>query len=522
MRIQKPREIAARVLQQREKAADYVENLLEAGLPSLSPADRSLCQELVYGVVRRQRTLDWLIARKAEGRVQKATLQILLRLGLYQMFWLHRVPDHAAVNETVELARQLGCGPQSGFINALLRGYAREREETRKLLDELKANQPGLGYSHPDWLCERWQKRRGADKLRHLLEWNNTPPETFARVNTLRTDAGKLLEQWRHEDVEYDFVQRDWLEENLVFELKSHPPLTSLPSFQKGLFYVQDPSTLLPVRELDPQPGETILDLCAAPGGKTTYIAQLMHNRGQLVAEDVDSFRLRLLRDNCARLGVSCVEMAAPGDEVPNLARPHSGLAHEPPLFGDSDRVRTPPHPPFGHPLPPSRGGRDGVRGAAGGFRGATGAQNSGSLPQGEGRSEGKHADPNPPSTLRPPRFDRVLVDAPCSNTGVMRRRVDLRWRVRPEEIDRLRSAQLELLHHGALQIKPAGVLVYSTCSLEPEENGEVVKEFLAGHSGFKLEAERELSPFADGVDGAYVAKFVKRWGEAGMVSSHS
>ena len=155
------------------------------------------------------------------------------------------------------------------------------------------------------------------------------------------------------------------------------------------------------------------------------------------------------------------------------------------------------------------------MRGAAGGFRGATGAQNSGSLPQGEGRSEGKHADPNPPSTLRPPRFDRVLVDAPCSNTGVMRRRVDLRWRVRPEEIDRLRTAQLELLHHGALQIKPAGVLVYSTCSLEPEENGEVVKEFLAGHSGFKLEAERELSPFADGVDGAYVARLVKPSGQA-------
>jgi len=108
-----------------------------------------------------------------------------------------------------------------------------------------------------------------------------------------------------------------------------------------------------------------------------------------------------------------------------------------------------------------------------------------------------------------------VLVDAPCSNTGVMRRRVDLRWRVRPEEIDRLRTAQLELLHHGALQIKPAGVLVYSTCSLEPEENSEVVKEFLVSHSSFRLEFERELLPFADGVDGAYVAKFVKRCGAA-------
>jgi len=432
-----------------------VENLLEAALPSLSPADRSLCQELVYGVVRRQRTLDWLIARKTERRARKATLQILLRLGLYQMFWLDRIPDHAAVNETVELAGQLGCGSQSGFINALLRGYAREREETRKLLDELKANQPGLGYSHPDWLCERWQKRWGAEKLRQLLEWNNAPPKTFARVNTLRTEAGKLLERWRDEAVEYDFVRRDWLEENLVFELKSHPPLTSLPSFQAGLFYVQDPSTLLPVRELGPRPGESILELCAAPGGKTTYIAQLMRDRGQLVAEDVDNFRLQLLRENCARLGVSCVVTPVSGDEV-------------------------------------------------GGFAHATREPGGVSVP----------ASPDLPLASRPPRFDRVLVDAPCSNTGVMRRRVDLRWRVRPEEIDRLRTAQLQLLHHGALQIKPAGVLVYSTCSLEPEENGEVVKEFLASHSSFRLEFERELLPFADGVDGSYVARFAKRWGE--------
>ena len=487
MRVQKPREIAARVLQQHEKAADYVENLLEAALPSLSPADRSLCQELVYGVVRRQRTLDWLIARKTERRARKATLQILLRLGLYQMFWLDRIPDHAAVNETVELAGQLGCGSQSGFINALLRGYAREREETRKLLDELKANQPGLGYSHPDWLCERWQKRWGAEKLRQLLEWNNAPPKTFARVNTLRTEAGKLLELWRDEDVEYDFIRRDWLEENLVFELKSHPPLTSLPSFQAGLFYVQDPSTLLPVRELGPQPGESILDLCAAPGGKTTYIAQLMQDRGRLVAEDVDSFRLQLLSENCARLGVSCVVITAPGDEVRNLARPHPG-----PL-------------PQGEGESPSVGQR--IR------CGRNPQASSLAVPSSEGerQREWKHSDTIPPFTLRPPRFDRVLVDAPCSNTGVMRRRVDLRWRVRPEEIDRLRTAQLELLHHGALQIKPAGVLVYSTCSLEPEENGEVLKEFLASHSSFRLEFERELLPLADGVDGAYVARFVKR-----------
>src|SRR5205085_3559884 len=243
--VQKPRDIAASVLRQREEAADYVENLLESGLRALSPADRRLCQELVYGAVRWQRTLDWLIARKTEGRVQKAALQILLRLGLYQMFWLDRIPDHAAVHETVALARQLGFGPQSGFINALLRRYARERTETRRLLEELETSQPGLACSHPDWLCERWQKRWGAEKLRRLLEWNNTPPKTFARLNSLRADAGKLLAQWRDDGVEYDFPRRAWLEENLVFELKAHRPLAELPSLHQGLFYVQDPSTLL-------------------------------------------------------------------------------------------------------------------------------------------------------------------------------------------------------------------------------------------------------------------------------------
>ena len=396
----------------------------------LAPGDRALCQELAYGAVRWQRTLDWLIARKTGGRTQKTALQILLRLGLYQMFWLDRIPDHAAVNETVALARQLGYGPQSGFINAVLRGHARERDETRRLLEGLKAEQPGLGYSHPDWLCERWQKRWGAEKLRQLLDWNNTPPKVFARLNALRADAAKLIEQWRSEGIEYDFVRRDWFEENLVFELKSHPSLATLPSFQQGRFYVQDPSTLLAVRELDPQPAETILDLCAAPGGKATYIAQLMQNRGRIVAEDLNRIRLELLRENCVRLGVTCAEYTCNSSiAIPELTA----------------------------------------------------------------------------------QVDRVLVDVPCSNTGVMRRRVDLRWRIRPEEIERLRSAQLELLHDGAVQTKPGGVLAYSTCSLEPEENSGVVKEFLGSHPEFNLEWERELLPFSDGVDGAYVARLRRR-----------
>src|SRR5277367_6667968 len=163
-----------RVLRQRRPSGDYVEKLLEIELAGqeLSPPDRALCQELVYGVVRWQRTLDWLIERKTGARDQQAALRVLLHLGLYQLFWLQRIPDHAAVHETVELAKQMGFGPQAGFVNAVLRGYLREADETKKLLAELKISDPAIGFSHPQWLVEKWQKKFGEEKAREFLEWN--------------------------------------------------------------------------------------------------------------------------------------------------------------------------------------------------------------------------------------------------------------------------------------------------------------------------------------------------------------
>ena len=422
---QNPRQIAARVLSQRLNNGEFTENLLETALATarLSPADRGLCHELVCGVVRWQATLDRLIARKTTpGREPRPALVNLLRLGLYQIFWLDRIPPHAAVHETVEQAKRSGYVSQSGFINAILRAYLREFDEVKKILADMKISQPALGWSHPEWLVERWRKQFSDENMRQLLEWNNTPPKTFARVNTLKTDAAKLIERWREENVENDFCRRDWTGENLAFELKSHPPLNSLGSFRAGWFYLQDPSTLLAPALLGAQPGETILDLCAAPGGKTTFIAQQMNNEGKIVAHDTFADRLKLIRENCARLGVTCAEVTA--------------------TFN-----------------------------------------------------------------FQPATFDRILVDAPCSNTGVMRRRMDLRWLIQPTEIERLRATQLALLKQAATVLKPGGIIVYSTCSLEPGENSEVVKEFLDADPSFKLEAERQLLPFADNVDGAYVAR---------------
>lgn len=434
VRVEKPREIAARVLQRAETGAGRLESLIDEALaqagPALAPADRGLARELACGVVRWQAALDWLIDRRTAGRPQKPSVQRLLRLGLYQLFWLDRVPDHAAVHETVEMARHLGGAPQAGFVNAILRGCLRERPVLEEALRELKVREPHLGWSHPRWLCDRWSARWGGDALRPLLEWNNTPPVTYARVNTLRATPEALAAQFEREGVLFTPRPYDWTAADLVFELREHPPLPSLPSFRQGLFYLQDPSTLLAPRVLDPRPGQDVLDTCAAPGGKTTYLAQLMGDTGRVVARDSDPERLRLVAENCARLQVKSVvigEAAGPG--------------------------------------------------------------------------------------VAPALFDRILIDAPCSNTGVMRRRVELRWRVRPEELERLVALQGELLKAAAPQLKPGGALVYSTCSLEPEENGEVVRRFLAETPGFRLEMERQLLPWVDKVDGAYVARLVKAAG---------
>ncbi len=429
MAVARPRQIAYRTLSRAGAPGEFVEHRLESdpGFHGLPPVDRRLAQELVYGVLRQQSAIDWLIARRTDGRVQKTALQVLLRLGLYQLFWLDRIPPHAAVHETVEMARVAGFGSQSGFINAVLRGCDRDRDRIREDLAALREVDPAVGWSHPGWLVDRWRERLGEEGLVRMLEWNNSPPPTFVRVNRLRNTAGELEVRWKKEGVEAVAVMHPWLEAGEMYRLESHPPLTSLLSFIDGGFYVQDPGTLASVVDLDPRPGETVLDWCAAPGGKTLYMAQRMENRGRVVAQDTSPERLRLVAENAVRLGGTCVELA-PGPGAP----------------------------------------------------GEVGS------------------------------FDRVLVDAPCSNTGVLRRRLELRWRLREEEVTRLAGVQLGILLRAAEFVKLGGALAYSTCSVEPEENTGVVEAFLRERPGFVLRSTRLLTPADDGVDGAYVAVMVR------------
>jgi len=421
--LQKPREIAVRILSRHSTGQAFLEEIVDRELASsrLNPPDRALVQELCYGCVRWRATLDWLVERRTRERPSPA-LRAILDIGLYQIFWLDRIPNHAAVHATVDVAHALDLGPQTGFINALLRNYLREVDATRLELDALKSSDPAVGWSHPQWLVQRWQDRLGPKATQAFLAWNNEPAPVFARVNTLKTDPGKLIAAWREEGVDYDFARFAWIPENWLFRLRRHPPLSKLKSFADGWFYIQDPSTFLPVALLDPTPGEEILDLCAAPGGKATLMAQRLDNDGIIIASEPDARRRQRLQENCTRLAAD-VTVVEPEDP----------------------------------------------------------------------RAEGP--------------FDAILLDAPCSNTGVLRRRIDARWRLSPESLAKSRGLQLQLIAHAVKQLRPGGRLIYSTCSVEPEENADCVTAALAAHPSLKLEEVRELHPVRDGVDGAFAAK---------------
>ncbi len=310
----------------------------------------------------------------------------------------------------------------------MMRRFLREREQITRDIADLQKARPALGQSHPDWLYERWEERWGREKTIRLMEWNNQPAPTCARVNRLLTDPGSLAKRWEDEGVEVSPIDCDWAATGDLFHLRKHPPLESLGSFSDGLFYVQDPSTLLSVSLLDPQPGQAVLDLCAAPGGKTCHIAERMKNEGQLNALDIRESRLKLLRENCDRMRVTCATL------------------------GQADET-----------------------------------------------------------TAGEAKFDRVLVDVPCTNTGVIRRRLDLRWRLSPSQTKRLADEQLQLLVRAAAHAKPDGQLVYSTCSIEPEENEQLVARFLESNPGWQLAAERSLHPVENHTDGAYAARLTQQ-----------
>ncbi len=365
--------------------------------------------ETFFGVLRNLTELDFFIGQLRDGQVDDETRQVL-RLGLYQIFHL-RTAAHAAVNETVNLA-----GRTRGLVNAVLRRALREQPDIEARLAKADL---ATRTSHPEFLLDRWTATLGAETTAQLCAWNNAPADVHVRANGLKVTVGELL-----------------CSSTDATPSPAHPlaiKVSRLPMswIANGLCYVQDPSTLIACDLLAPEPGEFVLDACAAPGGKTSYLAELMQNRGRIIACDLYESRVERLRENLARLGVT-------------VARP---LVHDCMAAG---------------------------------------------------------------APLEPGSFDRILVDAPCSNTGVLRRRVDVRWRLTDEDFIRMPAQQLALVKRAATLLKRGGTLVYSTCSLEPEENDGVVERALAAVPGLRFIESRCALPYVDGIDGAFAAKFVR------------
>lgn len=378
--------------------------------------DRAFVTELFYGVLRNLSLLDFWIGMLRSGSID-ADSRDLLRLGIYQIFFLD-IPDHAAVFETVSLAPPRG----RTFINAVLRNALRRKAE---LVAAVKEQSIELRLSHPKFLVERWAKNFGHDEAAALCKWNNQPPPIYARVNLLKISAGEFCT--RYAGCEPLPAYPDFVRVTIV-------PRDALA---QGHCYIQDPITIAACQLLAPQPGENILDACAAPGGKTALLAQMMKNRGRIVACDRDATRVTTLRENLVRLGVENASV-------------------------------------FQHDW-----------------------MSVGSMLPIDGRTA----------------FDRILVDTPCSNTGVMRRRVDVRWRLTPEDFQRMQTAQLAILRCVIPFLKMGGALVYSTCSIEPEENESVVGAITHEFPFLQIRELKAVLPFRDHFDGAFAAKLISTRG---------
>ena len=374
---------------------------------ALSREDRALAQELVLGVLRWQRSLDYFIERYSERSVARLDLPVLiaLRVGLYQLRHLSRIPQSAAVNESVNMVKRARTASAAPLVNAVLRQAARQLDETAGggLIDPLE--RASVELSHPGWMLDRWQSLFGEDETRQLALANNSPPATAFRVNTLRTSVKEVLADLKSEGV----TTRESQVAQGAFVVESGPASALTAASRRGVIYVQDEASQLVSLLLEPKSGHRVLDLCAAPGSKTSHIAVLAEDKAWIVACDRHHHRLATLRAGCERLGVQSVDA----------------------LELDATSA-----------LPFVAGGHD---------------------------------------------FDRILVDAPCSGTGTLRGNPEIKWRLSTDDLPRLAELQASLLEGAASSVASGGRLVYSTCSIEREENEEVVRRFLEATTLFQV-----------------------------------
>ncbi len=433
---------AVKILDRIERTDSYLEKLLDHELKNsdLSGQDKALLYELVHGVVRWMGRLDWILAGFYKGQFSKAipVLKNALRVALYQIMFLDKIPDYAIVNEAVDFVKKLQGQKPADITNAVLRNIIRSKNGLRypdpaeNLVSYLAAY-----YSHPTWLAKRWVDRYGREAVETLMAANNERPTLTLRINGLKVDRQEFEGLLQSVNLRYT----PGIYNDHFYRLQILTNIQNWQYFAEGYFAIQDESTGMPCLLLDVKPGMRVLDMCAAPGGKSAYIADLMSNTGEVVSLDKFESRVKMMQANLDRLGVSIVKFVTT-----------DALEYEDDLF------------------------------------------------------------------------DRVLVDAPCSGLGTLSKKPDIKWKRDLLDIKKLNPIQEDLLNKAAEMVKVGGAVVYSTCTIEPEENYEVVKKFLSEHENFRLDDASayvdktivdgngciQSLPHRDKMDGAFSARLVR------------
>jgi 16S rRNA (cytosine967-C5)-methyltransferase len=442
------RAIAVAALNRFNPKRDYVSQTLNQLLPQTT--QRQKATDLVFGTVRNSKVIDMVVAKLADCPVERIPDKVLniIRIGSYELIYSPETAEYAIVNEAVENAKAVAGVKEAGFVNAVLRQIARHIKSRQIPFSQAEAvlpQTPSTGcefdidvlpeprqsptdyfsdaFSLPKWLICDWLNVFGMEKTSQICFASNRRPSVYIRPNSLRITAQDLAEMLRQANVELEI-----LPDESMLRIKSPEAVTELVGFDEGLFTIQDRTASRPVFALAPKAGEVILDLCAAPGTKTTQLAELTGDKARIIATDIDSVRLEKVKENADRLGISSVRIVA----YENLKE----IADEIGLF------------------------------------------------------------------------DAVLLDVPCSNTGVLARRPEARFRITPKVLTGLTKIQAQLLRTAAGTIKPRGRICYSTCSIQPSENDQLIDDFTEQNPTFDCIYQQLILPSAESFDcdGGYVA----------------
>jgi len=413
------RSCAVKILCRIERTDAYLDKVLDSELriSTLNDYDKALLSELTHGVLRWLRRLDWFLNGFYRGQYEKCLPEVknAMRVALYQILFLNKIPFAAAVNEAVEFVKKIRGEKHAGVVNGLLRTIIRTLDNlvwpTREI-DEV--NYLGIIQSHPNWMVRRWINRFGFDEAEKLCEANNRRPILCLRVNKLKTSTEGLLNHLKQKNITYRSVNyRDYF-----FTIKLMSKIYTDELFKEGYFTIQDISAGLISHLVNPGENELILDVCAAPGGKSSHLSELMNNKGKIIAIDKYLSRTEIMRSNFERLGVR------------NALIIHDDISNPTNNLLKSELLE---------------------------------------------------------------KVDKILVDAPCSGLGVLSKKPDIKWKRSVEEISKLQKLQMSLLDNSVKYLKPGGSIIYSTCTVEYDENYAVVKTFLENHPDFVLQDAKEF-----------------------------